>query len=42
MLLRTQMYPFSQETAQSVSWLFFAVFQVFAGSTGGRTLCALT
>ena len=36
MLLRTQMYPFSQETAQSVSWLFFAVSQVFAGSTGGR------
>lgn len=41
MLLRTQMYPFSQETAQSVSWLFFVGSQVFAGSTGGRTLCAL-
>lgn len=36
MLLCTQMYPFSQETAQSVSWLFFVGSQVFAGSTGGR------
>ena len=34
--------PSSQETAPSVSWLFFVDSPLFAVSTGGRTLCAPT